>query len=208
MKLKVKRLNDKAVLPAYGRPGDAGLDLASVDKYLLAHGERRLVSTGLAVEVPEGHVGIIKDRSGIARKHGVAVMAGVIDSGYRGEVRVLLENRSREKKPFFYAVGDRIAQLVILPAPAIEVEEVETLDATERGVRGFGSTGVAEGPASGDDTPTAGVDEVTPTPAYPALEEPDFDIPLIEKTEDNAQDGIAVTGADKTEGKKKPKKRK
>jgi len=143
-KLNVKRLTEDAKLPTKAYVGDAGFDLYTVqdieeaDDY--SGGGRAIFSTGVAIEIPEGYVGIIKDRSGLAAKQGITVLAGVIDSGYRGEIKVVLFNSS---PGLFKSIkkGDKIAQLVILPLPAFEVNEVEELSEAERGIKGFGSSG-------------------------------------------------------------------
>lgn len=136
--LKVKLLNENAKPPRHNHPGDL-LDLhAAEDKTIPAHG-RALVGTGLAMSFPEGYVLFIKDRSGLAAKHGLTTMAGVGDPSYRGEYKVVLHNTTGE--PYDVKVGDRVAQAAILPKPDITVEEVEELDDTSRGEGGFGSSG-------------------------------------------------------------------
>lgn len=141
IELAVRRLRDDAVLPGRAYAGDAGLDLATCERVELAPGERAVVATGLAVAIPEGFAGFVQPRSGLAARHGIAVVnsPGLIDSGYRGEVRVVLLNTDRER-PFVAEPGERIAQLVVLPVPEIELVEVAELPETERGVRGFGSS--------------------------------------------------------------------
>ena len=126
--------------------GDAGLDLSSVERLVLRPGRRSMVGTGLAVAIPAGHAGFVQPRSGLAAKHGIAVVnsPGLIDAGYRGELRVVLLNTDPERD-FTIEVGDRIAQLVILALPRIELVEVEELPGSERADRGFGSSAV--GPA-------------------------------------------------------------
>lgn len=129
--------------PAYAAPGDAGLDLRTVDGVTLFPGEKALVDTGFAIALPEGHVGLIHPRSGIAYKYGVTVLntPGTIDAGYRGQVKVLLINFG--DKVFNAEPGDRIAQLVVQEYVSVNIEEHDTLDDTDRGSSGFGSTGVA-----------------------------------------------------------------
>ncbi len=141
IELPVVRLREDAVLPERAYAGDAGLDLATCERVELGPGERAVVPTGLAVAVPEGFAGFVQPRSGLAARHGIAVVnsPGLIDSGYRGELRVVLLNTDRER-PFVAEVGERIAQLVILPVPELELVEVPELPATERGARGFGSS--------------------------------------------------------------------
>jgi dUTP pyrophosphatase len=140
--LPVQRLDPRATLPTRAYPGDAGLDLYALDGCTLAPGERAAVRTGIAVAIPEGHAGLVLPRSGLARKHGIALVnaPGLIDAGYRGELQVLLLNTDRADAVELQA-GDRIAQLVIVATPTPAVEEVEVLDGSERGAGGFGSSG-------------------------------------------------------------------
>ena len=138
--LRILRLHPNAVVPTRANPDDAGYDLTSVETVRLAPGSRALVRTGWAIAIPPGHVGIIAPRSGLAYKNGIEIMGGVIDSGYRGEVRVILKN-SDPNKPFDVAPGVRVAQLVIKAIATPDVVEVESLDETERGEGGFGSSG-------------------------------------------------------------------
>jgi dUTP pyrophosphatase len=139
--LPIQRLRPDAVLPQRAYAGDAGLDLSACERVELAPGERALVGTGLAVAIPEGHAGFVQPRSGLASRHGITIVntPGLVDSGYRGELRVALLNTDREH-PFVVEPGMRIAQLVVLPIPEVELVEVEELPATERGPRGFGSS--------------------------------------------------------------------
>jgi len=142
MELACRRLTDDATLPTRSHEGDAGLDLYAAEAASLGPGERTSVGTGVAVEIPEGHAGLVLPRSGLAARHGIALVnaPGLIDAGYRGEVRVLLLNTDPEEV-FEVASGDRIAQLIVTPcAPAEPVETLE-LSASERGVGGFGSSG-------------------------------------------------------------------
>jgi dUTP diphosphatase len=141
IELLIQRLHDEAVLPARAYAGDAGLDLSACDRVELEPGERAVVGTGLAVAIPEGYAGFVQPRSGLAADHGLAVVnsPGLVDSGYRGELRVVLLNTDR-RKTFNVEPGMRIAQLVVLPVPALEPVEVEELPASERGERGFGSS--------------------------------------------------------------------
>ena len=140
--LRVKKLNPDAVLPVRKRKGDAGLDLYAVEDVVLKPGEWKAVSTGIAVEIPEGYFGLIKDRSGLALKHGLHVLAGVVDENYRGEIKVVLKNLGREE--FKVEKGMRIAQLLIIPYLSVEVEEVKELSDTDRGEKGFGSSGLKD----------------------------------------------------------------
>jgi dUTP pyrophosphatase len=135
------RLHEEARVPERAYSGDAGLDLAACERVELGPGERAVVPTGLAVAIPEGFAGFVQPRSGLAARHGIAVVnsPGLIDSGYRGEIRVVLLNTDTERT-FVAEPGERIAQLVVLPIPELAVVEVDELPATERGVRGFGSS--------------------------------------------------------------------
>ncbi len=139
--LPIRRLRDDAIVPVQAYEGDAGLDLAACDRVEIRPGERALVSTGLAVAIPEGFAGFVQPRSGLAAEHGITVLntPGLIDPGYRGEVRVILHNADA-RTPFVVEPGMRIAQLVVVPVAEIEPVEVEELPASERGVRGFGSS--------------------------------------------------------------------
>jgi dUTP pyrophosphatase len=144
VRVKLRRVANRGPpldLPRYETPGAAGLDLRSDEAFTLAPGERRLVPTGLAVELPPGHEGQVRPRSGLALKHGVGMVnaPGTIDSDYRGEVGVLLVNHGQA--PVSFARGDRIAQLVVAPVVQAELELVETLAESGRGGGGFGSTG-------------------------------------------------------------------
>jgi dUTP pyrophosphatase len=142
MGLPVRRLDDRARLPTRAHPGDAGLDLYALEEAMLSPGERGSVRTGIAVEIPEGHAGLVLPRSGLAHRHGISVVnaPGLIDAGYRGEVQVLLLNTDRSE-PFAISGGDRIAQLVIVSVHTPEVLEVDALALSERGAGGFGSSG-------------------------------------------------------------------
>jgi dUTP pyrophosphatase len=138
MKLKVKKLDKDARLPVYGHSGDAGLDLFSAVDFVLQTGEIHPVPTGIQVEIPRGYVGLIWDKSGVSLK-GVHRLAGVVDSGYRGEVKVVMVNLSREA--YVIDRGMKIAQLLIQPVMEVEVVEAEDLNDSSRGEGGFGSTG-------------------------------------------------------------------
>jgi dUTP pyrophosphatase len=142
VELRVARLKDEARLPSRAHEGDAGLDLHACEAAHLGPGERWSVGTGIAVEVPPGHLGFVLPRSGLAREHGIALVnsPGVIDAGYRGEVRVLLLNTD-PAEIFRVAPGDRIAQLVIAPIAIVEPVEAEALSESARGDGGFGSSG-------------------------------------------------------------------
>jgi dUTP pyrophosphatase len=142
MTLRVARLDARARLPTRAHGGDAGLDLYALEDAELAPGQRAVIPTGIAVEIPPGHAGLVVPRSGLAARHGISVVnaPGLIDAGYRGEVRVLLLNTDREQ-PFAVAAGDRIAQLVLVRVELPEPVEVDSLTETARGAGGFGSSG-------------------------------------------------------------------
>jgi dUTP pyrophosphatase len=141
IELEILRVREGARVPDRAYAGDAGVDLATCEPVSLAPGERALVPTGIAVAIPEGYAGFVQPRSGLAARHGLAVVnsPGLIDSGYRGEIQVVLLNTDREQT-FSAEAGERIAQLVVLPVPELTVREVDALRETERGVRGFGSS--------------------------------------------------------------------
>ena len=141
MEVAFRRLRDDAVVPSRAYDGDAGLDLASCERVVLAPGERAMVGTGLAVAVPDGYAGFVQPRSGLAARHGITIVntPGLVDSGYRGELRIVLLNTDA-REPFVVEPGMRIAQLVVVPVAAAEPVEVDELPDTERGVRGFGSS--------------------------------------------------------------------
>ena len=139
--LPVQLVQKGATLPSRAYEGDAGLDLAACERVELGPGERAAVGTGLAVAIPEGHAGFVQPRSGLAARHGIAVLnsPGLIDAGYRGELKVVLLNTDRTE-PFVVELGMRIAQLVVVPVALSEPREVAELPASERGERGFGSS--------------------------------------------------------------------
>jgi dUTP pyrophosphatase len=142
VELRVSRLVDDAVLPSRAHDGDAGLDLYASEAAHIGPGERWSVGTGVAVEIPDGHAGLVLPRSGLAREHGIALVnsPGLIDSGYRGEVRVLLLNTD-PAETFMVGVGDRIAQLLLAPVALAEPVEAAVLADSARGDGGFGSSG-------------------------------------------------------------------
>lgn len=142
MTVKFRKTDPSATLPSYAHPGDAGMDLCSVEELVIPRGERRLVRTGLAMRLPPGYEAQVRPRSGLALKKGVTVLnsPGTIDEGYRGEIGVILVNLGDE--PFGVCKGDRIAQMVVAPCARAEIALVPELDSTERGAGGFGSTGV------------------------------------------------------------------
>ena len=137
----VRRLRADAVLPAPAYEGDAGVDLSSCEEVRLEPGQRAVVSTGIAVEIPEGYAGFVQPRSGLAARHGLGVVnsPGLIDSGYRGEIRVVLLNTD-PREAFTVERGMRIAQLVVAPVASVRFVEVAELATSERGARGFGSS--------------------------------------------------------------------
>jgi dUTP pyrophosphatase len=141
LRLPVRRLQPEGILPAAAHPGDAGLDLASVVDAEVAPGERAMIPTGLALAIPEGYAGLVLPRSGLASREGLTLAnaPGLIDSGYRGEIRVVLLNTDA-RETFVAEPGDRIAQLVILQVPQVAVAEVGELPGSDRGARGFGSS--------------------------------------------------------------------
>ena len=143
MKVRIKKLSDKAIIPTFGSAGSAGGDLYSAEEnqVIIAPNQTVLIGTGLAVEIPDGYVGLVYARSGLATKSGLAPAnkVGVIDSDYRGEIKVALHNHSNEIRTV--SQGERIAQMVIAPYLKVEYEEVDDLSDTVRGGGGFGSTG-------------------------------------------------------------------
>ena len=141
IELPIQKLRANAVVPVRAYSGDAGLDLSACERVELAPGQRALVPTGLAVAIPDGYAGYVQPRSGLAAKHGISIVntPGLVDSGYRGELLVNLVNTDRADS-FVVEPGMRIAQLVILELPEVELVEVDELPASERGVRGFGSS--------------------------------------------------------------------
>ena len=141
IELPITRLRPEATMPARAYPGDAGLDLSACERAVLEPGARGTVGTGLAVAIPDGHAGFVQPRSGLAARHGITVVnsPGLIDAGYRGELRIVLLNTDASES-FTVEPGMRIAQLVVLELPQIELLEVDELPASERGVRGFGSS--------------------------------------------------------------------
>jgi dUTP pyrophosphatase len=147
MELSFKRVRPDARLPSYAKQGDAGLDLVAAIDVEVAPGERAMVPTGVAVAIPEGHAGLVLPRSGLASKRGLTLAnsPGLIDAGYRGEVICAVVNLDRTDAVSVRA-GDRIAQLVVIPTPAVEPAWVEDLPVSDRGEGGFGSTGTSTAP--------------------------------------------------------------
>ncbi len=140
MNIHVKKLHPDAVLPAFAHPGDAGMDLYSVEDMVLEPGERRSVPTGIAIALPDGYVSLVWDKSGVSHKFGVKTLGGVLDSGYRGEYLIGLVNLGQEN--FEIKKGQKIAQLLIQKVERPDITVVDELDETSRGAGGFGSTGV------------------------------------------------------------------
>lgn len=140
MKVSVKKIHPDATMPTYAHHDDAGMDLYAYEGVVIAPGERALIPTGIAMAIPEGHVGLMWDKSGVSTKRGLTTLAGVIDSGYRGEIQIALLNTSHETQEF--AAGDKVAQMLIQPVEQPELVEVDDLDETQRGEGAFGSTGV------------------------------------------------------------------
>ncbi len=140
--LPLRRLDPAAVVPTRAYAGDAGLDLASAEHVVLEPGERAVVSTGLAVAIPEGHAGLVVPRSGLAARHGITIVnaPGLVDAGYRGDVKVVLLNTDK-RDTFVVEPGMRIAQLVVIAVPELDPVEEDALAETERGARGHGSSG-------------------------------------------------------------------
>lgn len=143
IELPIQRLRDDAVVPTRAYAGDAGLDLASCERVELGPGERATVATGLAVAIPDGYAGFVQPRSGLASRHGITIVntPGLVDSGYRGELKVILLNTDATEV-FVVEPGMRIAQLVVMQVPGIDPVAVDELPESERGVRGFGSSAV------------------------------------------------------------------
>ena len=142
IQVSVTRLRYDAILPAKTYAGDAGLDLAACERHEIGPQERVLVGTGIAVAIPDGHAGLVTPRSGLAARYGLTIVntPGLVDSGYRGELRVILHNTD-PTEAFVVEPGMRIAQLVVVAVPAVELREVDELPASERGASGFGSSG-------------------------------------------------------------------
>lgn len=133
-------------LPVYAHPGDAGADLVSTEDVVLAPGERATVPTGLSIALPNGYVGFVVPRSGLAMRHGITIVnsPGTVDAGYRGEIRITLLNTDA-RESYAISAGDRIAQLIVMALPRVRFVEVERLPGSERGEGGFGSTGYRQG---------------------------------------------------------------
>lgn len=142
MKLLIQRINEKAIIPFYAHEGDAGIDLFSVERVLIKPMDRKLVSTGIKIQLPENTEAQVRPRSGLALKNGITLLnsPGTVDQGYRGEIKVLMINLGQD--PFWVEENMKIAQMVIKPVERVQIEEVSELNDTERGEGGFGSTGL------------------------------------------------------------------
>ena len=140
--LKVEKINEKAIMPNYAHEGDAGLDVYSVEKVILEPGDRALIHTGIKIELPKNTEAQIRPRSGLALKHGITLVnsPGTIDEGYRGEIGIIVINHGKES--FVVEEGMKIAQMVIKPVWRVEIEEVSSLNTSERGEKGYGSSGI------------------------------------------------------------------
>ncbi len=141
LNIDIKKLDDMAIVPSKNNTSDAGWDLYSLEDKEINRSRRATIATGIAMSIPEGYVGLIWPRSGLAVKQGVAIFAGVIDSGYRGEIKVCLYNASNDSFPLKISAGDRIAQILFQEVPDFSLTVVDSLGTTERGGDGFGSSG-------------------------------------------------------------------
>ena len=143
VRVPIKILSRDAQIPHMAYNGDAGVDLRSVERIVLEPQERAMVATGLAIALPEGYAGFVLPRSGLAAKHGISIVnaPGLIDSNYRGELKVILLNTDPNES-FTIEIGDRIAQLIVMPVPTINFEQVKELTESQRGESGFGSSGI------------------------------------------------------------------
>ena len=140
MKIRIQKTNPEIKIPSYAHSGDAGMDLYSAEDAIIKPGERKVVTTGIKIEIPNGYVGLIWDKSGLASKNGLKVMAGVIDSTYRGEIKAVIINLS--DREYRVEKNTKIAQMLIQKVESMEIEEVENLEDTLRGDGGFGSSGL------------------------------------------------------------------
>lgn len=140
MLIKFQKVLDEAIIPHYAHPGDAGMDVFSAEETIIKAGERKKIRTGVKMEMPEGFVGLVWDKSGLALKNGIKTMAGVIDAGYRGEIGIVLANLSEQD--YKIEKGQKIAQVLIQKVEQADIEEVEELSETKRSDGGFGSTGL------------------------------------------------------------------
>ncbi len=139
MKLKVLKLDQRAKLPVYAHTGDAGMDFFALEKTIIKPGEHVAIKTGISMEIPNGHVGLFWDKSGLAIKEGIKLLGGVIDAGYRGEILIGVINLG--KSEYVFETGHKVAQLLIQNVESPDITEVAELGASARGQKGFGSTG-------------------------------------------------------------------
>ena len=140
MKIKFQKILEKAIIPHYAHPGDAGMDVFSAEETIIKAGERKSVRTGIKMGLPEGFAGLVWDKSGLALKNGIKTMAGVIDSGYRGEIGIVLINLGQSD--FKIEKGQKIAQMLVQKVERMEIKETKELSETKRGEGCFGSTGL------------------------------------------------------------------
>lgn len=139
MKINIKKIHPDAIIPKHAHTDDAGMDLFAIDAVEMAPNERKSIPIGIAIEIPDGYVGLIWDKSGLSHKYGIKTFGGVVDAGYRGEICIGIMNLS--DKSFKFEKGHKIAQLLIQKVESVEFEEVEELGYSNRGDKGFGSTG-------------------------------------------------------------------
>ncbi len=140
MKIKFKKLNPQATLPCYKHKGDSGMDVSSVEEAVIQPHSFTMVKSGLAAEIPDGYEIQVRPRSGLQCRFGIVGAWGTVDAGYKGEIGIALYNHNDE--PYYVRVGDRVAQFVVAPVLRVEVEETQELSESDRGARGFGSTGI------------------------------------------------------------------
>lgn len=140
MELQVQKLHPKAKIPSFAHDTDAGMDLCCVEEMTIAAGERAQIKTGIALAIPEGFVGLVWDKSGLAYKAGLTILGGVVDSGYTGEILILLQNTTAND--YTFSAGDKITQILIQKVEHPEIVEVDSLQNSQRGNGGFGSTGI------------------------------------------------------------------
>lgn len=139
MEIKIKKLHPEAKIPTYAHAGDAGFDVYAIESAVIPAGGRALLGTGIAMEIPDGYAGLVWDKSGLSNNHGLKTLGGVMDAGYRGEIKVGLINLG--EKDYIIEAGNKVAQVVIQKVEHTEIKEVEELSDTTRGIGGFGSTG-------------------------------------------------------------------
>lgn len=139
MVLKVKRIHRDAKIPSYANPGDAGMDIYAAEVVTVKPGESSKIKTGISVEIPDGYVGLCWDKSGLSMNHGIKVLAGVIDSGFRGELVLAVHNLGKEE--YTFQIGDKVMQMLLQPVLHCAIEVTDSLSSSERGENGFGSSG-------------------------------------------------------------------